>query len=87
MLNEVEKNTIGSEANRGRFNFARSEKIKTEKNRLDKFDKKNLQEKKIEVKISTWAGRRGLYSHILNKKERRSWKILQKQHRQQDLLP
>lgn len=42
---EVEKNAIGSEANRGRFNFARLEKIKTEKNRLEKFDEKFKREK------------------------------------------
>ena len=45
VLSEVEKNAIASEANRGRFNFARLEKIKTEKNRLEKFDEKFKREK------------------------------------------
>ena len=38
--NKIEKNTIASESNREMFNFARLEKIKREKCRLEKFHKK-----------------------------------------------
>lgn len=45
--NEVEKNPIGSEGNQERFNFAGLEKIKREKNGLEKFDKTFYKRKKI----------------------------------------
>ena len=54
--NEVEKNAIGSEANRGRFNFARLEKIKTEKNRLEKFDNKIYKRKKLKLRSPLGLG-------------------------------
>ena len=56
MLSEVEKNAIASEANRGRFNFARLEKIKTEKNRLEKFDKKIYKRKKLKLRSPLGLG-------------------------------
>ena len=56
MPNEVEKNAIGSEANRGRFNFARLEKIKTEKNRLEKFDNKIYKRKKLKLRSPLGLG-------------------------------
>ena len=54
ILNDIEK----AEASRERFNFSRLEKISREKNRLEKFDKKKLPEKKIKVKISTRSGKK-----------------------------
>ena len=56
VLNDIEK----AEASRERFNFSRLEKISREKNRLEKFDKKKLPEKKIKVKISTRSGKKVL---------------------------
>ena len=43
--NNIEKNTLSSERSRERFNFSRLEKISREKNKLEKFDKKNYERK------------------------------------------
>ena len=55
--NEVEKNTIGSKANRERFNFTRLEKIKREKSRLEKFDKKIYKRKKLKLRPPLEVGK------------------------------
>ena len=47
---EVENNTIGSEATRRRFDFARLEKINREKSRLEKFHKKIYKRKKLKLR-------------------------------------
>ena len=48
--NDVEKDTLSSDANKERFNFARLEKIRREKSRLEKFDKKIYQKKQLRLR-------------------------------------
>ena len=43
--NDVEKDTLTSDTNKERFNFARVEKIRRKKSRLEKYDKKFTKEK------------------------------------------
>ena len=52
--NEIEKNSLNSEASRERFNFLRLKK----KNRKEKFNKKIYERKNNKVKIFTRGGRR-----------------------------
>ena len=56
--NDVEKNVLRYDPSRERFNFVRLEKINREKYRLERFDKKNLPEKKAQVKTFASSGRR-----------------------------
>ena len=67
--NEVDKNTIGSEANRERFNFARLEKIKREKSRLEKLDKKTYKRKKLNLRSPLEVGGEVLFSHRESEKK------------------
>ena len=67
--NEVDKNTIGSEANRERFNFARLEKIKREKSRLEKLDKKTYKSKKLNLRSPLEVGGEVLFSHRESEKK------------------
>ena len=53
--NDIEKNTLSSKASRERFNFSRLEKGR-EKNRLEKFDKKIYQRKKLNLRSSLEVG-------------------------------
>ena len=55
--NDVEKNSQRSDASRERFKFVRLEKVNREKNRLERFDKKNYQRKKNQVKTSASSRR------------------------------
>ena len=48
--NEIEKNTLSSEADRESFNFSRLKKISQEKNRLERFDKKIYKRKKLKLR-------------------------------------
>ena len=55
--NDVEKNVLRYDPSRERFTFVRLEKINREKYRLERFDKKNLPEKKAQVKTFASSGR------------------------------
>ena len=48
--NEIEKNTLSSEADRERFNFSRLKKISQEKSRPERFDKKIYRRKKLKLR-------------------------------------
>ena len=54
--NDIEKNTLSSEVSRERFNFSMLEKINREKNRLEKFDKKIYQRKKLKLRSPLEVG-------------------------------
>ena len=53
---DIEKNTLSSEASRERINFSRLEKISREKNRLEKFDKRIYQRKKLKLRSPLEVG-------------------------------
>ena len=48
--NEIEKNTLSSEADRESFNFSRLKKISQEKSRPERFDKKIYRRKKLKLR-------------------------------------
>ena len=45
--NEIERNSLNSEASKERFNFLRSKKLKEEKVRQEKFNRKICERKKL----------------------------------------
>ena len=67
--NDTEKNTLSSEASRERFNFPRLEKISIEKNRIEKFDKKIYQRKKLKLRSPLEVGEEVLILAVRIKKK------------------
>ena len=67
--NDIEKNTLSSEASRERFNFSRLEKISIEKNRIEKFDKKIYQRKKLKLRSPLEVGEEVLILAVRIKKK------------------
>ena len=61
-----------------RFNFSMLEKINREKNRLEKFDKKIYQRKKLKLRSPLEVGEEVLILAARLKKKRLTGKILQK---------
>ena len=67
--NDLEKNTLRSDASR--FNFARLEKINREKIRLGKFDKKMCKRKKLRlIWISCRSGRGSTHTSFTNQEKK-----------------
>ena len=75
--NEIERNSLNSEASKERFNFLRLKIIREAKVRQDKFNKKIYKRIKIKVKISAQSGRRSASACFTAKEKRFTWKILQ----------
>ena len=67
--NDIEKNKLNSEANKGRFNFAMLEKTRREKSRLEKFHKKIYQRNKLRLRFLFEVGQEVLILALQIKKK------------------